>query len=290
MKLLSMVEQTLRIAIPYLFAAAGGTLAERSGIVSLALEGYMLAGAFSAVLGGFMTGSAWGAIAGGAFGGLVFAALHALATLRFKANQIVIGVALNLLAIGATRLFLKLVFHSSSNSARVSGFGESASASVATFANPLFFVGLLTTPALAWMMKRTAFGLRVRAAGEHPRAAETLGVDVGRIRLVAVLVSGVLAGLGGAYLAIEQHQFTDEMTAGRGFIALAAVITGSWRPVRAGVACLLFAAAETLQIQLQTLAVLPSQVLSMIPYVVTLIVLTGFVGRSEEPAALGKGA
>ncbi|HTJ82358.1 MAG TPA: ABC transporter permease [Polyangiaceae bacterium] len=288
MKLVSMLEQTLRIAIPYLFAAAGGTLAERAGVVSLTLEGFMLAGAFSAVAGGFATGSAWAALLCGALGGLVFAALHALASLRFRADQIVVGVALNLLAIGATRLFLKLVWKSSSNSARVVGFAEDAGATVATFANPLFWLGIAAIPALAWLMRATPFGLRVRAVGEHPKAAETLGVDVGRVRLLAVLGSGVLAGLGGTYLALEQHQFSDEMTAGRGFIALAAVITGSWRPVRAGIACLVFAASETLQMQLQTLAVLPSQILSMMPYLVTLAVLVGFVGRARPPAALGK--
>jgi simple sugar transport system permease protein len=287
-KLVSMLEQTLRIAIPYLFAAAGGTLAERAGVVSLTLEGFMLAGAFSAVAGGFATGSAWAALLCGALGGLVFAALHALASLRFRADQIVVGVALNLLAIGATRLFLKLVWKSSSNSARVVGFAEDAGATVATFASPLFWLGIAAIPALAWLMHSTPFGLRVRAVGEHPKAAETLGVDVGRVRLVAVLGSGVLAGLGGTYLALEQHQFSDEMTAGRGFIALAAVITGSWRPVRAGIACLVFAASETLQMQLQTLAVLPSQILSMMPYLVTLAVLVGFVGRARPPAALGK--
>jgi simple sugar transport system permease protein len=290
MNLLSIAEQTLRIAVPYLFAASGGALAERAGVISLTLEGFMLAGAFSAVLGGHLSGSPWIAVLSGIAGGLFFAALHALASLRFRADQIVVGVALNLLAIGATRLFLKLVFKSSSNSARVTGFGEGASAGVATFDNPLFWLGLASIPFVAWLVARTPFGLRVRAAGEHPLAAETLGVPVGRVRTIAVLGSGVLAALGGTYLALDQHQFSDEMTAGRGFIALAAIITGSWRPLRAGVACLLFAAAETLQIQLQTLQLLPSQLLAMIPYAVTIAVLLGGIGRSSPPAALGKHA
>jgi len=149
-------------------------------------------------------------------------------------------------------------------------------------------MGLAVIPLLAWLIDRTPFGLRVRAVGEHPEAAASVGIRVARVRLVAVALSGVLAGLGGVYLALDQHQFSDEMTAGRGFIALAAVITGSWRPLRAGLACLLFAAAETLQIQLQTLQVIPSQIVSTIPYVLTIVVLVGWVGRSTPPAALGR--
>jgi simple sugar transport system permease protein len=183
---------------------------------------------------------------------------------------------------------LKLIFKSSSNSGRVAGFGEDGSGALATFANPLFWVGPAIMPAVAWVVDKTPFGLRVRAAGEHPQAAESLGVPVGRVRAIAVAMSGVLAALGGVYLALDQHQFTDEMTAGRGFIALAAIITGSWRPLRAGLACLGFAAAETLQIQLQTLQLVPSQLLSTLPYVLTIVVLVGWVGRSRSPAALGK--
>ena len=286
-KLTSMLEQTLRISIPYLFAASGGVLAERSGIVSLTLEGFMLSGAFSAVLGSSLSGSAWVGVLAGIVGGLLFGAIHAIATIRFRANQIVVGIAINLLAIGATRLFLKLIFKSSSNSGRVTGFGSENAGLFATFQNPLLWVGLAVIPVAAFVIAETPFGLRLRAAGEHPKALASLGVDVSRIRWVAVLASGVLAALGGSYLALDQHQFTDEMTAGRGFIALAAIITGSWRPLRAGLACLLFAAAETLQIRLQTLQVLPSQLLSTIPYVLTVIVLVGWVGRSQAPAALG---
>jgi len=287
MRLTSILEQTLRISIPYLFAASGGVVAERSGIVSLTLEGFMLSGAFSAVLGSALSGSAWVGVLAGIVGGLLFGAIHAIATIRFRADQIVVGIAINLLAIGATRLFLKLIFKSSSNSGRVAGFGSENAGAFATFQNPLLWVGLAAIPVAAFVISETSFGLRLRAAGEHPKALASLGVDVSRIRLVAVLASGVLAALGGSYLALDQHQFTDEMTAGRGFIALAAIITGSWRPLRAGLACLLFAAAETLQIQLQTLQVLPSQLLSTIPYVLTVVVLVGWVGRSQAPAALG---
>ena len=288
MNLFAILEQTVRIAIPYLFAAAGGVLAERAGVVSLTLEGFMLSGAFAAVLGSSLTGNPWIGILCGMLGGLVWGLLHALASIRFRADQIVVGIALNLLAVGTTRLFLKLIFKSSSNSGRVAGFGGEGTGALATFQNPLLWLGLAIIPILAFWIDRTPFGLRVRAVGEHPAAAETLGVPVGRVRALAVAMSGVVAALGGAYLALDQHQFTDEMTAGRGFIALAAIITGSWRPLRAGVACLVFAAAETLQIQLQTLQLIPSQIVATIPYVLTIVVLVGWVGRATPPAALGK--
>jgi ABC-type uncharacterized transport system permease subunit len=278
--------QMIRIAIPYLFAASGGVVAERAGIVSLTLEGFMLSGAFAAVLGVNYTGNPWVGVLTGIFGGLIFALIHAIATIRYRADQIVVGVAINLIAIGVTRFFLKLFFDSSSNSPRVEGFGGNIQA--AGFDNPLLWLGLLVPVAVAFMIYRTPFGLRLRAAGEHPDAAESVGVSVKRVRYVAVAISGMLAGLGGVYLALDQHQFTDQMTAGRGFIALSAVIFGRWHPIRAALACLLFAAAETLQIQLQGSHAIASQFIEMIPYVLTIIALAGVVGRAVPPAALGK--
>ncbi len=287
--MLAFLMQTLRIAVPYLFAASGGVVAERAGVVSLTLEGFMLTGAFAAALGSLYSGSAWVGVLCGAVAGLGAGLLHALASVRFKADQIVVGIALNLLAVGATRFFLRLAFDSSSNSPRTPGFGASAGASgLGAFANPLVWMGLLSVPLVAFLVYRTPFGLRLRAVGEKPEAAASLGVRVDRVRWAAVALSGVLAGLGGVYLALDQHQFTDEMTAGRGFIALAAVIFGRWNPLRAGLACLLFAAAEALQIRLQVTNVLPSQFVAMIPYVLTVVALAGVVGRSTPPAALGR--
>jgi simple sugar transport system permease protein len=199
---------------------------------------------------------------------------------------VVVGIAINLLAVGMTRFFLKLAFASSSNSPRIPGFPARLSAH--GFDNPLLWMGLLVAPALAFVLYRTRFGLRVRAVGEHPAAAESVGIPVARVQYGAVALSGMLAGLGGVYLALDQHQFTDQMTAGRGFIAVAAVIFGRWDPVRAALACLLFAAAETLQIQLQGNHVIPSQFVEMIPYLLTIIALAGVVGRAIPPAALGK--
>jgi len=289
MTLLLFLAQTIRIAVPYLFAAAGGALAERAGIVSLTLEGFMLGGAFGAVIGAHYTGSAWIGVVAGVAAGLVLAGIHAVCTLRFKADQIVSGVAINLFAVGITRFLLQLAFDSSSNSPRVVGFGgENVGGALALASNPLVWLGLAAMPALAFVVYRTTFGLRVRAVGEHPDAAASVGVPVNRVRYVAVLGSGALAALGGTYLALDQHQFTDSMTAGRGFIALAAVIFGRWDPVRAGFACLLFAGAETLQIRLQAAQVIPSQFVAMIPYVLTIVAVAGIVGRSVPPAALGR--
>ena len=290
MAILAFLLQTIRIAIPYLFAASGGVVAERAGVVSLTLEGFMLSGAFCATLGSHYSGSAWVGVLCGVAGGLVMGLLHAIASIRFKADQIVVGIAINLLVVGLTRFFLHLAFDSSSNSPRVAGFGgeQVRSGFAALVSNPLVWVGLVLVPVMGWMMYRTAFGLRVRAVGEHPLAAESVGVPVPRVRYLAVTLSGVLASLGGVYLALDQHQFTDQMTAGRGYVALAAVIFGRWDPVRAGIACLFFAAAETLQIQLQSLQAIPSQFVSMIPYALTIVALAGLVGRSVPPAALGR--
>lgn len=281
--------QTIRIAIPYLFAAAGGALAERAGIVSLTLEGFMLGGAFGAVLGSYYAHSAWVGLVVGVAWGLGLAWVHAVSAIRFKADQIVVGVAINLFTVGITRFFLQLAFDSSSNSPRVAGFGAEGTAGAAGFlTNPLIWMGVLVMPVVWWIVQKTTFGLRVRAVGEHPMAAASVGVPVNRVRYAAVLASGALAALGGVYLALDQHQFTDSMTAGRGFIALAAVIFGRWDPLRAGFACLLFAAAETLQIQLQAAQLIPSQFVAMIPYVLTIIAVAGVVGRSRAPAALGR--
>jgi general nucleoside transport system permease protein len=289
--LLPLLAQTLRIAIPYLFAASGGVIAERAGIISLALEGFMLAGAFAAAIGSYYSGSPWAGVVCGVVAGLAFGALHAIATIRFRADQVVSGIAINLLAVGLTRFFLHLAFDSSSNSPRVPGFSASAAGGeplLGLLRNPLIPVGLLIIPVVAWLMYRTPLGLRVRAVGEHPAAATSLGVSVRHVRYVAVAISGVLASMGGAYLALDQHQFTDGMTAGRGFIALAAVIFGRWDPARVGVACLLFAAAETLQIRLQGTEVIASQFVQMIPYLLTIVALAGVVGRATPPAALGR--
>ncbi|HEY0971220.1 MAG TPA: ABC transporter permease [Gemmatimonadales bacterium] len=290
MILLAFLLQTLRIAIPYLFAAAGGVVSERVGVIGLTLEGFMLTGAFCTVMGSYYSGDPWIGLLCGIGGGMLAALLLAIVTVRFRADQVVSGVAINLLTVGATRFFLRLAFDSSSNSPRVAGFGgeQVGTGLFSALSNPLVWMGVLSLPLVAWLLYRTPFGLRLRAVGEHPQAALSVGVPVTRIRYMGVLLSGALAGLGGAYLAADQHQFTNEMTAGRGFIALAAVIFGRWDPKRVALACFLFAAAEALQIQLQGLQLVPSQFVEIIPYVLTIVALAGVVGRAVAPAALGK--
>ncbi|MEN9508158.1 MAG: hypothetical protein RLZZ621_721 [Gemmatimonadota bacterium] len=287
---LTILLQVVRIAIPYLLAAAGGVMSERVGVIALGLEGLLLSGAFGAALGSYYGGSAWAGLVGALMAGGIVTTLLAIATLRFRANQVVVGVAINLIVVAATRFFLRLVFDSSSNSPRVPGFGGegAGSALMGSVMNPLVWIGLVTLPALGWVLYRTAFGLRIRAVGEKPEAAASLGVPVQALRYQGLYLAGALASLGGAYLALDQHQFTDGMSAGRGFIALAAVIFGRWEPVRVALACLLFAGAETLQIQLQGAQLVPSQFVEMIPYVLTIIALAGVVGRSVPPAALGR--
>lgn len=287
---LAFLAQTLRIAIPYLFAAIGGVVSERSGLIALGLEGYMLGGAFCGALASYYSGSPWIGLLGAAAAGVVLALLYAFTAIRYRADQVVVGIAINLLVIGLTRFFLRLAFHSSANSPRIPGFGSDQPdvGVLSLVGNPLIPLGILAVALVAWLLYRTAFGLRVRAVGEHPAAATSVGIRVPRIRYAAAALSGGLAALGGAYLALDQHLFSAEMTAGRGFIALAAVIFGRWDPFRAALACVLFAAAEALQIQLQGAQAIPSQFVEMIPYALTIVALAGVVGRAVPPAALGR--
>jgi simple sugar transport system permease protein len=270
--------------MPYALAAMGGVISERSGVINIALEGILLMGAFGAAVGAYDSGgSVPVAVLYGLAAGALTAALYAGAVITFKADQIVSGVAINMLAYGITPYLLKMFYNSSSNSPVTQGFGGDL------FANPVFWIAILLVPAVHVVVTRSRWGLRVRAVGEHPEAAHTLGVSVVAIRWQAVLVSGLLAGLGGAWLALSGSGFVAEMSAGRGYIALAAVIMGSWRPLWACAASLLFGFAEAIQINLQTFQIgVPNELTQAFPYVLTMITLAGFIGRSRTPAALGR--
>jgi simple sugar transport system permease protein len=283
----------LRISVPYALAAMGSALSERGGVVCIALEGLMLNGALAYTLGAYFTNDPWLGIACALLAGLLTAWLHAEATVRFRADQITTGIGINLLAAGLTRFVLVQVFHSSSNSPRVPGLpplpiGALADlpAVGALLASPLVLVTVALVVLVQLLLFRTVFGLRLRAMGESPEAAATLGLSVIRYRFAGVLLCGALASLGGAWLASEQHSFTDGMTGGRGYIALAAMIVGKWNPVGAAAACLLFGAAEALQITLQGSA-FPSELLQALPYLVTMLALAGFIGRAVAPKADG---
>ncbi len=291
--LLSALAQTLRISVPYGLAAVGGALSERGGVINIALEGILLMGALGYVLGAHFTGSAWAGLAAAALAGLLVALVHAFVTVTCRADQITSSLGLNLAALGLSRFVLKEVFGSSSNSSRVAGLPQwdvpllSAIPFVGPlFGNPLFLLAAALCIAAWAVLFRTPFGLRLRATGEHPEAAATLGLSVAKLRYAGVLLSGGFAGLGGAWLAADQRSFTDGMSGGRGYIALAAMIVGKWNPLGAVAACLLFGFCETLQIRLQGGA-LPNEFLQMLPYVVTMVVLAGAIGRAHPPAAVG---
>lgn len=298
---LLLLAATLRIAVPYVLAALGGWASERGGVVQIGLEGLLLVGAFTCVLVAHAAESAgWSGsaaaslgIAAAAVAGAVFASIHALVCIRFGADAIVSGIALNLLAAGATKFLLTLAFGSAANSSRIAGTAASGEGvGGALLATPLVLVAVIAVLACDLAARRTPFGVRLHAVGEHPEAAAAAGIAVARVRTAGVLLSGVLAALGGAHLALDQHQFTAGMASGRGFIAVAALVFGRWTPRGAAAACVLFAAAEALQIHLQAHAAraIPTQLVQMLPYVVTLIALVGVVGRARPPAALGRHA
>jgi simple sugar transport system permease protein len=278
---LALLAQTLRIAVPYVLAALGGTLAERAGVFSITLEGFLLVGAFGATVGSYEAGP-WVGLLVAILAGASFAGLHALAVVRFRVDAIVSGVALNLMALGLTRFLLRWWFGSASNSARIDDLSQApewlaqvpgVGLLLVELSRPLVLFTLAAIVWGWWMLDRTAFGLRIRAVGEHPAAAETAGVPVGRVQTAAVLLSGALAGVGGAFLAFFQHGFSAGMSGNRGYIALAAVILGRWRPVPVALACVLFAFAEALQLNMQAAALLPNQVVQMLPYGLVLLVL-----------------
>jgi simple sugar transport system permease protein len=293
MELLLFLAATLRISVPYTLAALGATFSERGGVINIALEGIMLNGALAYVLGAHWTANPWVGVAAAVVAGALTGLLHAIVTVRFRADQITSGLGINLLAAGLTKFVLTQVFHSSSNSSRVVGLPDwnlpglsRLPALGPVLATPLVLLTILLVLLGQALLFRTVFGLRLRSVGERPQAAATLGLPVARYRVLGVLLSGALAGLGGAWLASEQHSFTDGMTNGRGYIAIAAMIVGKWSPLGAAAACLLFGAAEALQIGLQGSA-FPSELLQMLPYLVTMLALAGFIGRAVPPRALG---
>ena len=285
---------TLQITVPYALAAMGASLSERGGVVCLALEGIMLHGALAYVLGAWVLHDPWLALGCAVLAGVATAALHALITVWIRADQITSGIGINLLAAGLTRFVLVTMFHSSSNSPRVTGLPDLPLGPLAhlaavgpLLATPLVPLTLLLVPLATWLLFRTPFGLRLRATGEQPAASAALGLSVGGLRVAGVLLCGAFSGLAGAWLASEQHSFTDGMTGGRGYIAIAAMIVGKWHPAGAAAACLLFGATEAAQIALQGSA-LPSPLLQALPYAVTMLVLAGFIGRATPPRALGQ--
>jgi len=290
---IAFLAQTTRITVPYVLASLGGVYSERGGVTNIALEGIMLDGAFGATVGTYYTNNPVIGVICGIIAGWLTALIHAIVSINIKTDQIISGIAINLFAVGATKFALEILFHSSSNSDRIIGlphlklpFSEGSPEFARLLSNPLVLLTIFIVISSHFIIFKTRFGLRLRAVGENPEAADTVGISVPLYRYYGVMISGVLAGLSGAWLAFDQHSFTDGMSAGRGFIALAAMIVGKWNPLGAAAACLLFGFAESLEIQLQG-AGLPTQFIQMIPYVVTIVVLAGFIGKSVAPAADG---
>ncbi len=288
---LSLIFSAIRLATPLIFAALGGMFSERSGIINIALEGLMLAGAFTAAVTTYELSNPYLGFLCAMLAGAATAFVYAVAVIKFEANQVVAGTAINFLMLGLPQLISGAVYDSSGSTPQIAKefllpefFNRISIASILVF---------LLVPLCWYVLYKTPFGLRLRAVGENPSAADAAGVSVVQLRYTAVVLSGVLAAAGGAYLSIGQSSlFTRGMSAGRGFIALAALILAKWRPVQVLIACLFFGFTEALTIPLGNVKMssgepIPVQFVQIIPYVLTIIVLAGFIGLSRAPKALG---
>jgi len=287
------------LAVPIVFGALGGVIGERAGVVNIAIEGQLLAGAFCAAVVGSATGSPWAGLLAAVAAGVLVAAVLGAFTITYKVNQVIVGVVLNVLVIGVTSFLYSqvLVPNAALNSTtRFSNIAIPGLSQIPVIGPSLFnqtvvvYLMYLAVPAVWFAMYRTRWGLRTRAVGEHPKAADTVGIKVERTRYRALLVAGAITGVGGAfYTVVSVSAFGKEMTAGAGFIALAAVIFGKWDPVKAALAALLFGFASNLEGALSIVgAPVPSQFMLMLPYVVTILAVAGLVGRSRAPAASGQ--
>jgi general nucleoside transport system permease protein len=296
--IIDMLRTSLRLTIPIAFAAMGGVLSERSGVYNIGLEGMMLGGAFGGALGTFLTGSPFGGVFVGILFGMTSAFLLGILSIRLGINQIVCGIAINLVAVGLTAFFARLIFGLDATTQTLPGFSPIAIPLVSqipiigpVFFNqdPLIYLLYITGPVLFWLLYRSDFGLGIRATGENPAAADAAGVPVFRVRFICVLISGALAGLGGAYIVVSQvFVFTEHMSAGKGFIALAAIILGRWDPIGAMFASWFFGFCEALQLRLQFANPgVPYQVFTALPYVASILALIGVYGRFKPPAAVG---
>ncbi|WP_017720473.1 ABC transporter permease [Kamptonema formosum] len=288
---------SLRLSVPIAFAALGGLFSERAGVLNIGLEGMILAGAFASAAAAFYTGSVWVGILAALTAGGTVGLLHAYLCVTLRVDQLVSGLALNLASAGLTSFLARLVFSSGSTqqlpaipTAGIPALKDIPIIGVLLFnQDPLVYFLFLLVPLSTYILFRTGIGLSLRAVGEYPRAADTAGVPVAAVRYLSVTLSGCLSGLGGAYLALAHVRFfTEEMSAGKGFIALAALIFGRWHPAGAALASLLFGATEALQLRIQAFNLnIPYQLLVMLPYCVALLALVGLAGKSTPPAALG---
>ena len=287
---------TLSYSTPLIYGALGGVISERAGVTNIGIEGMMVIGAVTAAITSYFTGNPWLAFVAAGLAGAAVAALHAIASVVFAADQTVSGVAINLLAPGIALFMCQRLFEGAAMTPiatklpKILPEGSLAGTDYANLNLNVTTVLALVLTVLVWfVLYKTKWGLRVRAVGEHPAAADTLGIDVYKVRIACVLISGAFAGLGGASMTIAViSQFTQTAISGHGFIALAAVIFGKWTPQGAYGACLLFGLTKALTVILGGGVVpIPSQILAMLPYAMTIVVLLLFVGRSVAPKADG---
>ncbi len=303
--IMALASSMIRATTPLLFAALGGLFSERSGVVNIALEGIILFGAMAAAItaqlieapfvaanrAASVPYAPWlGVLAGAVLGGII-GWIHAVVSIRYRADQIISGTAINLMAIGIPAVVLSGLYNNTATSQPIRNRlpqWELFGIDQLSF-SPLVYLAFLLVPVVWFVVFRTPFGLRLRSVGEHPAAADSLGVNVYRMRYAGVVISGVLAGLGGAYLSIGNlNQFVSEMSGGRGFIALAALIFGKWHPLGVLGATLLFGAFQATGVLLGGGSLLPGTLVQSLPYLLTIMVLAGFVGRSIAPKAAGK--
>lgn len=310
--LISILGSTIRLSIPLILAALAGLFSERAGVFDIGLEGKMLASAFAAACVAYLTGSAWLGLFSGIAVSLVFSLIHGFASITNRGNQIVSGVALNFVAAGLTVVLGQAWFGQGGRTPQISGEGRFAPITLpgadmmrdVPFIGPIYsnvisgnniitYIAFLAVPISWWVLYRTRFGLRLRAVGENPGAVDTAGISVTFLRYRAVLVAGVLCGIAGTYLAIAQSAaFIKDMSAGKGFIALAALIFAKWKPVPVMFACLLFGFLDALANFMQGKAIpgigeVPVQLFQALPYILTCILLAGFIGSANPPKAGG---
>ncbi|ABZ75356.1 inner-membrane translocator [Shewanella halifaxensis HAW-EB4] len=307
------LDATLRVSAPLILAALAGLFSERSGIVNIALEGKMLSSAFAAAAMAAVTGSVWLGLLAGIGISVLLALIHGFASITHRGDQIVSGVAINMLAVGLTVTLGRFWFGlggqtpaltDSSRFTAITLPGAEAVADVPVFGqfysqlfsghNFLVYLSLFAVPVCYWVIYKTRFGLRLRAAGENPHAVDTAGISVAWIRYRALIISGILAGIAGAYLSTAHSAgFVPNMSAGKGFIALAALIFGKWKPVPVLFGCLLFGFLDAIAIRLQGVELplvgeIPVQAIEVLPYILTVLLLAGFIGRAVGPKAIGQ--
>ncbi|PKP85111.1 MAG: ABC transporter permease [Alphaproteobacteria bacterium HGW-Alphaproteobacteria-2] len=297
--LTDMLGTSLRLSVPLIFAALGGVLSERSGVFNIALEGKILAGAFGAALGAFLFNDPFGGLLVGILFGMLAGSILAVLGVSLGVNQIVTGIAINLFVLGITAFLSRIVFGAQANTLRLPGFKPidlPGLSSIPVIGPVLFRQDLMVYLMIALailvflFLYRTPWGLAVRAVGDNPAAADTAGIPVHGVRYGCVIAAGGLAAMGGSYIVLSQvFLFSEHMSAGKGFIALAAVILGRWHPLGALAACLLFGMFDALQLRLQfNYQDVPHQFFQMLPYLISILALVGLVGKPRPPAAIGR--